>query len=221
MLRPTIHAVIYFFIHAVILFGAAGRIDWLMAWLYFFIHAASAVFLFRLGDTEMIQIRSSKEEGVKRWDKVLVVISVVLFSPVTFFIAGLDYGRFHWTPPLPIAVQMVALLFFAFGMFFSTWAMVVNKFFVKFIRIQSDRNHSVVTHGPYKYVRHPGYTGAVFSIIALPIAFGSLWALIPAVLGLSLLVIRTYFEDQILQNELEGYKEYAFNVRWRLLPGIW
>jgi protein-S-isoprenylcysteine O-methyltransferase Ste14 len=221
MIRPTIHAVIYFFIHAVILFGSAGRIDWLMAWLYLFIHSASAVFLFRLGDTEMIQIRSSKEEGVKRWDKVLVVISVVLFSPVTFLVAGLDYGRFYWTPPLPIAVQTIALLFFTLGMAFSTWAMICNKFFVKFIKIQHDRNHSVVTHGPYQYVRHPGYAGAVFAITALPIAFGSLWALIPAVLGLSLLVIRTYFEDQILQNELEGYKAYVAIVRWRLLPGIW
>jgi len=221
MLRPTIHAIIYFFIHAVILFGSAGRIDWVMAWLYLFIHAASAVVLFFLGDEEMIQIRSSKEEGVKRWDKVLVVISVVLFSPVTFFIAGLDYGRFQWTPPLPIVVQYVALLFFTFGMSFSTWAMVSNKFFVKFIKIQLDRNHSVVTHGPYKYVRHPGYAGAVFAMIALPIAFGSLWALIPAVLGMSLLVIRTFFEDQILQNELKGYKEYVVQVRWRLLPGIW
>ncbi len=221
MLRATIQAIIYFFIHAVILFGSAGRIDWVMAWMYFFIHAASVVILFCLGDAEMIQIRSSKEKGVKRWDKVLVIIAFLLFSPVTFFIAGLDYGRFQWTPPLPIVVQYVALLFFICGMGFATWAMIINKFFVKFIRLQLDRNHTVVTRGPYNYVRHPGYAGITLAFIALPIAFGSLWALIPAVLGMSLLVIRTFFEDQILQNELKGYKEYAFHVRWRLLPGIW
>ena len=221
MLRATIQVIIYLFIHAVILFGSAGRIDWVMAWMYLFIHAASVIIIFCLGDTEMIQIRSHKEKGVKRWDKVLVIISFLLFSPVTFLIAGLDYGRFQWTPPLPIIVQYVALLFFIYGMGFSTWAMVTNKFFVKFIKIQLERNHSVVTRGPYKYVRHPGYAGVSSAIIALPIAFGSLWALIPALLGISLLVIRTFFEDRILQNELKGYKEYALQVRWRLLPGIW
>ncbi len=221
MLRAAIQVIIYLFIHAVILFGSAGRIDWVMAWIYLFIHAASIIIIFYLGDTEMIQIRSHKEKGVKRWDKVLVITSFLLFSPITFLIAGLDYGRFQWTPPLPILVQYVAFLFFTFGMGFSTWAMVTNKFFVKIIKIQIERNHSVVTRGPYKYVRHPGYAGVSLAIIALPIAFGSLWALIPSLLGVSLLVIRTFFEDQILQNELKGYKEYALHVRWRLLPGIW
>ena len=99
--------------------------------------------------------------------------------------------------------------------------MIVNKFFVKFVRIQAERGHYVVTDGPYAYIRHPGYAGTVLAFIVLPIALSSLWALIPALVGGSLLVIRTFLEDRFLQKEFDGYREYASSVRWRLLPGIW
>ncbi len=99
--------------------------------------------------------------------------------------------------------------------------MVRNKYFSTFLRIQKDRDHKVVTGGPYQWVRHPGYAGVILASIALPISLGSLWALVPAILGACGFVIRTFLEDRILMEELNGYREYAHSVRFRLLPGIW
>jgi protein-S-isoprenylcysteine O-methyltransferase Ste14 len=96
-----------------------------------------------------------------------------------------------------------------------------NKFFSATVRIQKERGHTVVTGGPYQYIRHPGYAGGVMSDLATPVMLGSLWALIPAVLTGCLLVVRTALEDKTLKNELIGYKEYARQVRYRLLPGVW
>jgi protein-S-isoprenylcysteine O-methyltransferase Ste14 len=151
----------------------------------------------------------------------LVGLSFLFYTLLSFLVAGLDYGRFHWSPSLPISIQLSALLGFALGQGFASWSMIVNKFFVKFVRIQAERGHYVVKDGSYAYVRHPGYAGTVLAFIVLPIALGSLWALIPALVGGSLLVIRTFLEDRFLQKEFDGYREYASSVRWRLLPGIW
>jgi protein-S-isoprenylcysteine O-methyltransferase Ste14 len=102
-----------------------------------------------------------------------------------------------------------------------TWATSVNKFFEPSVRIQTDRGHRVIDAGPYADIRHPGYAFGFLLSLGMPLALGSLWALIPAVMLCPLLVTRTVLEDRTLQNELPGYKEYAERVRYRLLPGVW
>jgi len=87
--------------------------------------------------------------------------------------------------------------------------------------IQEDRGHKVITTGPYKFVRHPMYIGATILMICLPIALGSLYALIPLVFCIIFVIIRTALEDKTLHNELEGYAEYAKRTKYRLIPGIW
>ena len=221
LIKILLQAMIFVFAPASILFVAAGRLDWVMAWAYLGIHASSIIVILFLGDPEMLFVRSQKEEKAKRWDVALVGFSFLSYTPLSFLVAGLDYGRFHWSPSLPISIQLSALLGFALGQGFASWSMIVNKFFVKCVRIQAERGHYVVTDGPYAYVRHPGYAGTVLAFMVLPIALSSLWALIPALAGGSLLVIRTFLEDRFLQKEFDGYCEYASSVRWRLLPGIW
>ena len=98
---------------------------------------------------------------------------------------------------------------------------VSNRFFSTMVRIQADRGQTVATAGPYRYVRHPGYVGYSVSFFGMALALGSLWALVPAVLMACLLVVRTALEDRTLQDELAGYTDYARQVRYRLLPGIW
>jgi protein-S-isoprenylcysteine O-methyltransferase Ste14 len=89
------------------------------------------------------------------------------------------------------------------------------------VRIQGDRGHRVITSGPYRFVRHPGYLMAVVVWPAAALALGSWWALIPAVIIVTLYVYRTAREDRTLREELEGYSEYAQKVHYRLVPGIW
>ena len=178
-----------------LVFGAAGRLDWPMAWAYMVILILSSVVVLVFGDREMLFVRAGKEKGAKTWDQILAKVSFLLFWPGATVVAGLDYGRFHLSPSIPMPICLTAMLAFTLGLAFSVWAMLANKFFVKFVHVQEDREHIVITNGPYAYVRHPGYAGSLLSFISLPVALGSLWALLPASLGLSLWVVRTYLED--------------------------
>jgi protein-S-isoprenylcysteine O-methyltransferase Ste14 len=109
----------------------------------------------------------------------------------------------------------------AAGYALSSWAMVSNKFFSGFVRIQKERGHTVAAGGPYQYVRHPAYSGWVLAYLTMPLVLGSWMALIPGGLTAIALVARTALEDKTLQAELEGYQEYARQVRYRLLPRMW
>lgn len=97
----------------------------------------------------------------------------------------------------------------------------MNKFFEPGVRIQTDRGHRVLDTGPSAIVRRPGYVAACLLFVNIALALGSLWALIPVGLTSLLLILRTQREDQTLQAELPGYKEYTQRVRSRWIPGAW
>ena len=169
---------------------------------------------------ELIAERAQMKEGTKDWDRVLAPLMEIGRTVVTLIVAGLDV-RFGWSPPLALAIQLIALVFVALGYGLWSWAMASNKFFYGTVRIQKDRGHTVVTAGPYQYVRHPGYVGAITFSLATPLLLSSLWALIPAALTTCIIIVRTALEDRTLQDELDGYKDYAKKVHYRLLPGLW
>jgi len=221
MAKVLLRTMVFLAIMGALLFGAAGRIDWFMGWAYLAILTVLSITILVLGNRNMLLVRAGKENGVKKWDSFLAPFSFLLFWPGANVVAALDYGRFEWSPALPLPVKLIALLAVALGLAFAAWAMVANKFFTKCVAIQSERGHAVITTGPYAYVRHPGYAGSLLAFITLPIALGSLWALLPAIAGLSLWVVRTFLKDWTLQKDLEGYTEYAQQIRWRLIPHIW
>jgi len=99
--------------------------------------------------------------------------------------------------------------------------MASNAFFSEGVRIQEERGHVVATGGPYRYVRHPGYVGAMLAQLATPFLLGSPWAFVPGVGSVALYAVRTHLEDRTLIEELPGYREYARRIRYRLLPGVW
>jgi protein-S-isoprenylcysteine O-methyltransferase Ste14 len=170
---------------------------------------------------ELVEDRTQVErESTRKWDRPLTGI-VSLFGPIaTLIVAGLNV-RYTWSqPPLP-GIQGAALLVGVIGSTITVWAMASNKFFYGFVRIKKDRGHTTITTGPYRFVRHPGYAGAIIFALATPAFLGTLWALIPAGLTVCALVIRTALEDRTLANELDGYRAYSQDVRYRLLPGVW
>ena len=206
------------------LFLISGRWDWWQAWVYFGLYflitfISRGIILRKYPDLIKERAKFTKSKGVKKWDKSLVPI--VVFMPLLVLVVAAFNVRFGWTPLVPAWLQWLALVFIVLGTVFSTWAMAVNPFFSAVVRIQKERGHSVVSSGPYRVVRHPGYAGGLISIIAVPLLLGSLWALIPAGIVVVLYILRTALEDKTLQNELDGYKKYATQVRYRLLPGIW
>jgi protein-S-isoprenylcysteine O-methyltransferase Ste14 len=115
----------------------------------------------------------------------------------------------------------VGLVLAVLGQLLSSWAMASNKFYGRFVRIQKERGHYVITDGPYRVIRHPGYLGVILTALGTALAIGSLWSLILTILISVLLIVRTALEDKVLQAELEGYGTYAANTRYRLFPGVW
>jgi protein-S-isoprenylcysteine O-methyltransferase Ste14 len=123
---------------------------------------------------------------------------------------------------VPAWLRAAALIALTIGWALTFWAMRVNRFFSSVVRIQSDRGQYVVTSGPYRWMRHPGYLAGIAIIVASGIALGSwLATAILIVCGLPFLLRRAITEDRVLQAELPGYRDYAARVRWRVLPGIW
>ena len=205
---------------AVTLFLPAGTLNWAMGWALVGIYAvwvAAMALVLIPKSPELLIERATRKKG-KTWDTVILSI-VGLTTIAKYILAGLDV-RFGWTAQMSLALQIAALVIVALGYALMTWAMAANPFFSKVVRIQEERGHAVATGGPYRYVRHPGYTGTIASELATPIMLGSLWALIPGGLAALLFVVRTALEDKTLLEELDGYKEYAQRVRYRLLPGV-
>lgn len=206
----------------IILFASSGRIDWVWAWVYAAITVGIVIVntvLFLPGNRELIAERAEAKQNTKSWDRVFTKIFLVPYFG-TFLLAGLDI-RFGWSPQLTLAIQLIAAVFVVGGYGLVTWAMMSNKFFSRTVRIQKDRGHTVATGGPYQYVRHPGYVGMLAYTLATPLLLGSLWALIPSAFMACGFIIRTSLEDKTLQEELDGYRDYAQHVKYRLIPKIW
>ena len=208
-----------------ILLLAAGTLKWAMAWVYVgliivFTLLSRVIALRRNPDLLVERAHSLEAEDVKSWDRFLVSWTALLGPLCILIIAGLDY-RFGWSPQVSLSLQLFALGLIILGYLFSTWAMVENKFFSAYVRIQSDRRQIVITSGPYRFVRHPGYAGGIIAILATPLLLGSIWAFIPTLMVVVGMIMRTALEDQVLLDELDGYQDYAKKVNYRLIPGIW
>ena len=205
-----------------LLFLPAGDFRWLPGWLLigFLVLAfgLSVLILLRVNPV-IFRARSRFQPGTKGWD--LTLLSVLLPVMVAELpVAALDAGRFQWSA-MPAGLTLIGYVMLAAGIAGTSWAQAINPFFEPGVRIQSERHQRVVDGGPYRYVRHPGYSAALMLFWGLPLALGSYWALLPAAIASALLIIRTGWEDALLQAELPGYGNYAQRTRYRLLPGIW
>ena len=202
----------------------SGKWDWWQAWAYalasIFAFAVSRLIVNRVHpDLIRERARFLQAKDTKPWDKVLAPL-LGIGSILILVVAGLD--RFYrWSNPFSPSVNGIALIGVILGYAFSSWALIVNRFFSGTVRIQTERGHHVVTDGPYRIVRHPGYAGGMFGYIFIPLLLDSAWAFLPAILLGIVMIVRTALEDKTLQKELPGYAEYAQGTRYRLLPGIW
>lgn len=207
---------------AVALFASAGRLDWWPGW------AALAVTAAWIGATAFVVIRIHPDllaerlgprRGAKAWD-VAIMSGLGLAQLARYVVAGLD-ARYGWTGGMPLAAQLAALVLCAAGYAVVVWATAANAYFSQIVRLQAERGQTVVSGGPYRFVRHPAYAGAIVYECALPILLASWWAAGISVVTVLLLVVRTVLEDRLLRAELAGYAGYAGRVRDRLWVGVW
>jgi protein-S-isoprenylcysteine O-methyltransferase Ste14 len=216
--------VVYLFIPLVLLV-CGGDFGWWQAWGYSLLIVAAG-----LGGRIWAERRHpgllaerqnmEKVQSAKAWDKVLAPLMALSVSFPLVIVAGLDH-RFGWSPVFPLWLIVLGFLLISLGYAFAAWALIENRFFSSVVRIQVDRGHVVCDSGPYRIVRHPGYAGNMLALPGMVLALSSMWTLIPAAVALIIAVIRTVLEDQTLQDELPGYRDYARRVRYRLIPGIY
>lgn len=218
-LRLFVGILFFVTIQATILFLAAGTLRWPAAWAYFGLYAVC----YTVGLTwvatvnpAVINERGRRSTNTEEFDQrfhrampLLIVAGLV--------VGGLDH-RFGWSA-MPLALQITGLVMVIPALFLATWVLATNAYASRVVRLHD--GHQVVTTGPYRYVRHPMYSGTLLAWISSALALGSWWMLIPAGLGIALFVWRTRREDDTLQEKLPGYREYSRQTRYRLIPGLW
>lgn len=222
-IRSIIVQTISLIVGLAVLFISAGTLAWINAWIYVGLVSIywviSTVVLVRL-NPEMLNARGNVvKKGTKGFEKIWVVIYPTL-TFVNLVVMGFDAVRFQWSF-MPFWLTFVGIFMFIVGSPLALWAMAVNKFFEWTARIQNEKQQYVCISGPYKIMRHPGYIGLIVSILAYPFILGSWWGFVLSGILVILIVIRTAEEDSMLQNELPGYKEYANQVKYRLIPLVW
>jgi len=220
--RYTLRESMGLVITAIALFWSAGRLDWWAAWATLALLAgwvaATGIVILRY-NPDLLKERLGPRRGAKRWDTAIIG-ALGLIELARYIIAGLDQ-RYGWTGDFPLTIQVCAFILCALGYALFVWSTASNAYFSQVVRIQTERGQKVVSTGPYHYVRHPGYAGAIIAELSVAVLLDSWAALAVSFICVVLLIIRTALEDRTLQGELDGYPEFSKVVRYRLAPGIW
>lgn len=220
-LKDTVRIIAAIIFLLAILFVPAGTLNWPEAWLllvlYFLVVGGLLIWL-KKNDPELLKERRSVRKDVKSWDKK-IILAYTIFLLIMLALAGLDAVRFRWSR-VPLVWKAIGYIGFIPAATLGFWTFKQNTYLAQYVRIQKDRSHRVITTGPYKYVRHPMYVGVILFILCMPLVLGSLYSFIPALIIIILFIIRTSLEDKTLQEELEGYQDYARRVRYKLIPGL-
>ena len=215
---------LFLIVYLPVFFITAGDWSWGWGWVFFIsltvFLAAHPLLLIPINPQLLAErARGTQTADTKHWDRILTMIGGGILPFGSQLLGALDH-RFGWTGLLPVNIRIIGITITSMGFALFLWAMVSNAFFTEGVRIQIERGHTVCESGPYRYVRHPGYVGSILSILGIPLILGSLWAMIPAVVGGASFIVRTALEDHTIKLELKGYAAYAARVKYRLIPFI-
>jgi len=221
--RCIVASFILLLFQALLLFISSGKIYILRFWIFIivnFIYVIFSTILIYKINPELINQRGSIKPDTKLWDQFLMRAHNIVLIFILPIVVGLDVVRFQWSY-LNYYYLVLGYLLYIISSILINWAMIVNPHFEATIRIQKDREHKVITSGPYKLIRHPGYLGGIVWAMGVPMILGSIYGFIPSIVAIIIFIIRTSLEDKTLLNELEGYAEYSKKVKCRFIPGIW
>jgi protein-S-isoprenylcysteine O-methyltransferase Ste14 len=222
--KLIVKTVVWTALQAAVLFGAAGTVRWPAGWVFLAEMTGLGLVLtlwLAHHDPALLAERMSAgfQATQKTWDKVFMA-SLLVFWTAWYVLMALDAVRFRWSQ-VPVWLQAVGALLIALSMWGFYLTFRENSYAAPVVKIQTERGHRVVSTGPYAYVRHPMYAGALLLFIGIPLLLGSWYGLAGALVVTALLMARTVMEERTLADELAGYRDYAARVRWRLVPGVW
>jgi protein-S-isoprenylcysteine O-methyltransferase Ste14 len=201
----------------------AGTLYWLNAWIYLIlsvVYTSINFIILGIKNPNLLNERGKlAKEGTKPFDRVFYALWLPMIY-ISMLIMAWDAVRFQWSS-MPFWTVILGVVITIPALILGIWAMVSNPYFEVTVRIQEDRDHKVISSGPYKLIRHPGYSSEIVNLLSVPFMLGSWWGFVPIGVIILVFIIRTALEDRTLQKELPGYKEYAEETRYRLFPYIW
>ena len=205
-----------------VFFGTAGTLKWLEPWLYLLISISftvPGVIWMKKNDPQLLKDRMGLDKKKPKPLDRFILILYGIFMTALFVLPGLDVKRFEWSS-LPLCLKIIGFLFLSLGYYVFGLTIKSNPYLSSIVEVHEEREHKVATTGPYKYIRHPWYTGINLFFYSVPLALGSLYALLPAVILTLLIIFRIIMEEKELRQNLPGYKEYCENVKHRIIPYI-
>lgn len=210
-------SMVYVIVSGAIFFLSAGSLRYWEAWVYCSIILVQTISInayFLKNDPKLIKRRSQREkEPIQK----VIVTSLLLLLVVGYLIAGLDY-RYLWSA-VPVWIILASNAIFFLGGIFLFFVLRENSYASSAIQVEKEQK--VIMTGPYAVIRHPMYLEFILVNLVTPFALGSYWALIPFLLSIPLIILRLINEEQLLLQDLPGYKDYCLKTRYRLIPAIW
>jgi protein-S-isoprenylcysteine O-methyltransferase Ste14 len=222
--KVLLQIVLLLLVFAAVLFGAAGTWDWPSGWAFlalFGVLSAALSLWLAAADPALLaeRMKSPVQKAQKPWDRIFLgVVAVAYFA--WLLLMAIDARRLQWSH-VRLWAQVVGALLIVASNLGVAWVFRTNSFAAPVIKMQAERNQTVISSGPYAVVRHPMYAFGLLQFVGGPLMLGSWWGLAvlpPFVLGLA---ARTLGEEKMLKAELAGYEAYAARVRWRFAPGLW
>jgi protein-S-isoprenylcysteine O-methyltransferase Ste14 len=224
-IKLLVGEMIYLFLFfALPLFLAAGTIAWLAGWifmaLFFGFVLAVTLWLFRYNPDLLKERMAINKSDQKSWDKFFTFGLIYIVFLAWLVLMPLDAVRFHWSQ-VSVWLQVVGalVLLCSFYLFFATYR--ENSYLSPMVRIQEDRGQTVVSTGPYHYVRHPMYAAALLLFVGTPLLLGSWYGVLMGLIVEVMVAIRAVLEERVLRKELAGYDAYMAQVKYRLIPYVW
>ena len=219
--RVTMNWATRFVVVSALLFIPAGSLAFPRGWVFltvYFLPQTWILAYFLRTDPTFVERRLKMGPGAEtRARQKIVMVLVILSSFVSIMISGFDH-RFGWSQ-VSVVVSIAACVVMLIGIAIQFRVFVENSFASATIEIAADQK--VIATGPYAFVRHPMYSGALLTDCCIPLALGSWWALLPVAVKVPVIVLRLLDEEEFLRANLSGYAEYCQKVPHRLIPAVW
>jgi len=222
-IKALVWTVVSFLILALLLFLPAGTILWPAGWIFLILLLGFTVVntgLLFTSDPGLLQERLSlSQPNLKTSDKVLTAVNSLL-GLAWLILMPFDAVRFHWSQ-MPLFLQIVGAIVLIGFMPLAILTFRENSFLSGMVCVQEERGQTVISTGPYHYIRHPLYSSALLFFLGTPLLLGSWYGLLCVPIVIAGLVGRTLLEERVLRKELPGYDAYMAQVKYRLIPYVW